>query len=686
MNRTNRHIFVLLLAVAGMWACANRGVGPQGGPKDETPPKMVKEVPENGAVNYHENRIEITFDEYLQLNDVVNQVLISPPQQRPPEVRAFGKKLTVTFDGELRDSTTYTIDFGEAICDNNERNPLKGYTFAFATGPEIDTLQMSGIVINAENLNPVANIYAGIHRNLADSAFEKEPFTRIARTNDKGEFTIQNIHRGIYRLYALDDISRDYVYQPGEGLAMHDSLFAPTVRHEGRVDTIFVADTIVAKMDSLQLDTLPHDTLGRYWERIESKTVPVFEPQDILLMYFKEDKLRHYFVRCLREQQHCFSLLFSAPQDAMPVIRPLNLADTLRADTLLADSLLTDSLAVDSLPKDSVLAHSIPLPADSLATDSVLLTLADSTATDSIVWTDYAVFQPSLNRDTITVWLTDSMVISRDTIAFTMTYMASDSILNLYPQTDTVYAVYRAPRLSEKAKAAIDKKKETEIKRLNVRHNASNNFDIYDSLRINSPTPLKYVDLEKIHLSLKKDTTYKPLKISPFIADSSKMQIVVPYKWEPEKEYRLELDSAAFTDVYNASNDQLESNLKVRSLEDYSTLIVKMENIDYRARIQLLSEKDVVLRELPVSDEGARFEFLKPTSYYMRLYLDLNGDGKWTTGDWMKHRAPEPVFYFSGKLTLRANWDFEETFNIHAKPLLEQKPAELKTVEGNKKK
>lgn len=670
MNKTNRHILVLLLATAGMWACANRGVGPQGGPKDETPPKVVKEVPANGTVNYHDNRLEITFDEYLQLNDVVNQVLISPPQQRPPEVRAYGKKLTVTFDGELRDSTTYTIDFGSAICDNNERNPLQGYTFAFATGPEIDTLQMSGIVINAENLNPVANIYAGIHRNLADSAFEKEPFTRIARTNDKGEFTIQNIHRGIYRLYALDDISRDYVYQPGEGLAMHDSLFAPTVRHEGRVDTVFVADTIVAKMDSLQLDSLPHDTLGRYWERIESKTVPVFEPQNILLLYFKEDKLRHYFVRCQRDAQHCFSLLFSAPQNSMPIIKALNSADTLLQDSMMADRPAADSLAMDSVQLTI---------SDSIVLDSVVVS-------DSIVWTDYAVFQPSVHRDTITVWLTDSVVISRDTIAFTMTYMASDSILNLHPQTDTVYAVYRAPRLSEKAKAAMDKKKETEVRKLNVRHNAGNTFDIYDSLRIYSPTPLKYFDLEKIHLSVKKDTTYRPLKINPFIADSSKMQIVVPYKWEPEKEYRLEVDSAAFTDVYDTSNDKLETNLKVRSLEDYSTLIVKMENIDYRARIQLLSEKDVVLRELPVSDEGARFEFLKPTSYYMRLYLDLNGDGKWTTGDWMKHRAPEPVFYFSGKLTLRANWDFEETFDIHAKPLLEQKPAELKTVEGNKKK
>ena len=669
MNRTNRHILVLSIALVGMWACANRGVGPQGGPKDETPPKVVKEIPENGTVNYHDKRIEISFDEYLQLNDVVNQVLISPPQQRPPEVRAVGKKVTVTFDGELRDSTTYTIDFGEAICDNNERNPLKGYTFAFATGPEIDTLQISGMVINAENLNPVANIYAGIHRNLADSAFEKEPFTRIARTNEKGEFTIQNIHRGLYRLYALDDISRDYVYQPGEGLAMHDSLLAPTVRYEGRVDTVFVADSIVATLDSLQLDSLPHDTLGRYWERVESKTVPVFEPRDILLMYFKEDKLRHYFIRCLREEQHCFKLLFSAPQDSMPKIRPLNVADSLPMDTLRPDSLLQDSLA-----------------ADSLAGDSVALVTSDPVVLDSIRWTDYAVLQPSANLDTITVWLTDSTVIRRDTIAFTMTYMASDSILNLYPQTDTVLAVYRAPRLSEKAKAALDKKKETEVRLLSLRNNASAGFDIYDSLRISSPTPLRLTDLQKLHLSLKKDTVYKPLKISPFVVDSSKMQIVIPYKWEPEKEYRLTIDSAAFTDVYGASNDVTEATLKVRSLEDYSTLIVKMENIDYRARIQLLSEKDVVLRELPVKDEGARFEYLKPTTYYMRLYLDLNGDGKWTTGDWMKHRAPEPVFYFSGKLTLRANWDFEETFDIHAKPLLEQKPTELKVSEGNKKK
>ena len=673
MKRNNRHILPLLLtlAFAGLFACANRGVGPQGGPKDETPPKMVKEEPANGTVNYTNKKIEITFDEYLQLNDVANQVLISPPQQRPPDVRAIGKKVTVTFDQDLRDSTTYTIDFGSAICDNNERNPIENYFFAFSTGPEIDTLQISGLIINAANLNPVGNIYVGIHRNHADSAFEKEPFTRIARTGEKGDFTIKNIHRGTYRIYGLNDVSRDYVYQPGEGLAVYDSLITPTVRHEGRVDTLFINDTIVAKMDSLQLDTLPHDTLGRYWESITSQTVPVYEPQNVLLMYFEEDKQRHYFIRYLREEPHCIKLLFSAPQDSMPKITALPFVDTVRVVPTLTDTLLADSLRIDSLQIDS-------LHIDSLHTDT--------TRIDTVMWTDYAVFQPSIHCDTITVWLTDSMVIRRDTIEFEMTFMMSDSVYNLAPQTDTIRAIYRAPRISDKAKAEMNKHKLDRLPALNLRVNNSPTFDIYDSIRIVSPKPLRDVNLNMLHLNIKKDTTYRPLKATPFIADSAKTTIIVPYKWEPEKEYMLLIDSAAFTDIYGASNDRAELSLKIRSLEEYSTLIIKMENFDPRARIQLLNEKDAVVRELPAKAEGTRFEFLTPTSYFMRLYLDLNGDGKWTTGDRLKYRAPEPVYYFSGKLTLRANWDFEESFDIHAKPLLEQKPEELKKTEGNAKK
>lgn len=662
-NKLLLPLFCSLLLGVLIAACANRGVGPQGGPKDETPPKVVKESPLNGTVNYHEKKVEIQFDEYLQLNDVANQVIISPPQQRPPEVRAVGKKVTVTFDEDLRDSTTYTIHFGSAICDNNERNALQDYAFSFSTGPEIDSLQISGIVINAENLNPVANTYVGIHANHADSAFEKQPFTRIARTNEKGEFTIPNIHRGTYRLYALNDVSRDFLYQPGEGLAMYDSLITPTSHAEGRIDTLFLADTLVAKLDSLQLDTIPHDTLGRYWESVSASTTTVYEPRDIMLFFFEEDKQRHYFVRCLREEQHFFKLIFSAPQDSLPQITAL---PVYWSDTTSIDSLAPAPLAADSLSSDSL--ASAPLPVD------------------SIVFTDYVRYQPTAHNDTITVWLTDSVVIKQDTLPFLMTYLMSDSLYNLVPQTDTVFAVYRAPRLSAKAKAQKEKKKAQEEPQLRLKTNAKSDFDLYDSLRITSPTPLKHIGLDGIHLALRVDTIFKPLRIKPYIADSSKMRIIIPYKWEPEKEYRLTIDSAALTDVYGVSNQETEANLKLHSLEDYSTLIVKMEHFDPRARIQLLNEKDVVVRELPASEQGARFEYLKPTSYYMRLYLDLDADGHWTTGDWLHHRQPEPVYYYPDKLTLRANWDFEETFDIHAKPLLEQKPAELRAKPGDAKK
>ena len=136
--------------------CANRGMGPQGGPVDSIPPVPLKAEPENGSVNFTGNRIEVTFDEYIQLNNVAQNMLMSPPQQTPPEVKARGKKLLIHFVDSLRDSTTYTIDFGSAVCDYNERVPLRGYAFAFATGPTIDTLETFGLVVDAENRSTVS--------------------------------------------------------------------------------------------------------------------------------------------------------------------------------------------------------------------------------------------------------------------------------------------------------------------------------------------------------------------------------------------------------------------------------------------------------------------------------------------------------------------------------------------------
>ena len=142
------YIVLLTLVLAG---CANRGVGPQGGPKDSIPPIPRFCEPELGALNYHGNKIEVTFDEYIQLDNIGTNLMMSPPQQNPPEVKARGKKLIVQFKDSLYDHTTYTLDFGSAVCDYREKVPLKGYSFYFSTGEEIDTLETTGYVYDARS-------------------------------------------------------------------------------------------------------------------------------------------------------------------------------------------------------------------------------------------------------------------------------------------------------------------------------------------------------------------------------------------------------------------------------------------------------------------------------------------------------------------------------------------------------
>ena len=161
----------IVLTALVLVGCANRGVGPQGGPKDSIPPMAVKSVPENGTVNFTGKRIEITFNEYIQLDNISANLLMSPPQQRPPDVKARGKRVLVQFADTLRDSTTYTLDFGDAICDYTEKNPIHGYSFGFSTGPTIDTLETTGFVLDAENLKPKKGIIVGIHEDLSDTAF-----------------------------------------------------------------------------------------------------------------------------------------------------------------------------------------------------------------------------------------------------------------------------------------------------------------------------------------------------------------------------------------------------------------------------------------------------------------------------------------------------------------------------------
>ena len=624
-------VFGGIVATLLLASCANRGQGPQGGPRDSIPPVVLKETPLNGTLNFAGKEIIVQFDEYIQLDDVQKNVMISPPQQTPPEVKAVGKKLSIVFQEDLIDSTTYTLDFGVAICDYNEKVPMEGYVFSFSTGDVIDSLAIAGRIYEASTLNPMAGVLVGVHRNLEDSALQTIPFTRITRSDSEGNFVIHNLQPGTYRLYALDDISRDYLYQPGEALAFADSLVVPYCTHEIHTDTIWY--------DTLGIDVLTGDTMfTRIVDSTYTHEVTRYYPDSLVLWCFEETKQRHYFQGVRREDQHAFTLIFSAPKDSLPRIRALRPSEV--------DSLLSDSAWVD--------------------------------------FVQYSMLQASPHKDTLTYWLTDSMVIGMDSIYFEMEHLITDSLYNLVPQVDTLLAVYRRPRMSEKARETYERNRRN--RKLELKTNASSKFEIYDTLRVVAAFPIDTLHDDMFHLWQKVDnTTLKPMAMQLVKKDSIGMEISLLATLEPEANYQLKIDSAACVDIYGVGNDSIDVNLKVKSKEEYSSLTIKMQEYDSLARIQLLNDKDEVVRELPAKQEGTRFDYLAPTTFYLRLYIDQNADGKWTTGDWQQKRQPEPIYYFPKKLKLRANWDFEETFDHLAIPRVDSKPKALAGKDNKKK-
>ena len=574
--RKTLYILVLVILLA---SCANRGIGPQGGPKDSIPPVPLKYEPEMGALEFKGKKIEVTFDEYLQLDNIAQNLLMSPPQQTPPDVKARGKKLIVQFQDTLRDSTTYTIDFGSAVCDFREKVPLRGFNYYFSTGSTIDTLEYTGFVYDAENLTPRPSVFVGIHEILDDSAFTKEPFLRVARTDSVGFFRIGNMRPGTYRLYAVDDISRDYRFTPGEAIAYHDETITP--------------------MDSTSA----------------------------IMYLFKEQQQKLYMQRTTRDEQHLIRLSFSAPPDSLPELRFMK----------------------DSLP----------------------------------IELNYHT-QYSRHNDTITLWLLDSAAIAIDSLFIEARYRRTDSVYQLEWATDTLRAIWRAPKLTAKAQAAQERKNRN--RRLELRSNARTGFEMYDTLRLTCTTPLAAIERDSIHLFERVDTVLKPVKFTIADHDTLPMELRFIADLKPDQQYELKIDSGALHDIYGVTHIAGTYTLKLKTPADYSTLRVKLNPFVEHARIQVLDKQDKVVRELPAVSEGAFFEYLKPDTYYLRFYVDENEDGQWTTGSWDAKRQPEAVFYFPEKIQTKSNWDFEEEWDYTAVEQVKAKPAELIKASMNAKK
>ena len=241
---------IIFLAIAGLLVVACASIGsPDGGPYDETPPLFLGSTPEPFALNVKDKRVVLEFDEFIKIEKAAEKVVISPPQLTQPEIKTSGKKIVVALDDSLKSNTTYSIDFSDAIVDYNEGNPLGNFAFLFSTGSQIDTLAVSGTVLDASNLEPIKGILVGLHSDLSDSAFITKPFDRVSRTDADGRFTICGIAPGRYRAYALQDVNQNFKFdQKNEMIAFLDSLVVPYTEIRMHQDTTWI--------DSLTIDTI----------------------------------------------------------------------------------------------------------------------------------------------------------------------------------------------------------------------------------------------------------------------------------------------------------------------------------------------------------------------------------------------------------------------------------------------
>lgn len=351
-DRKKHTIRTILLCCIGAFitACASIGT-PSGGDYDLDPPKVVKVTPEFNATNVQKGRVEIIFDELVQLEKQDEKIIITPPQQNFPNIRAVNNRVVVDLRDTLLANTTYTIDFTDAIVDNNEKNVLENFAISFSTGDVVDSLSVSGKVLTADNLEPVSAMYVGIHSDLSDTAFIKKPFLRISRTNELGKFTIKGIAPGKYRIYALNDINRDYRYNdPGEAIAFLDEVIVPSTEAASRQDSIF--------------------DIKHIFDTIKTVHYTRFLPDDIVLRSFTSSFKRQYLQKVERPSDDVLNIFFGSATQ-MPKIEPLDIPAGIDEWSVLERSAGNDTLKFWITKPAIVQMDSINLKISYYMTDSL---------------------------------------------------------------------------------------------------------------------------------------------------------------------------------------------------------------------------------------------------------------------------------------------------------------------------
>jgi len=315
------------------------------------------------------------------------------------------------------------------------------------------------------------------------------------------------------------------------------------------------------------------------------------------------------------------------------------------------------------------------------------------------------VLETSAKKDTLTYWLRDTMLVNQDTLQFSMEYLVTDTLGQLVTQLDTLELIAKTPyekRLKARQKAFEEWQKEQEkkkkreepydsiypVKPLEVKWEATQQMDPNRSVYVESPTPLASLDTAAIHLYSKIDSLWYRAPYEFHRCDSMLRRYEMVVDWHPETEYSLEIDSAAFVDIYGLVSRSFKQGIKVKSLDAYATLQMQLSGIDEKKLVvQLLDGSDKVVQESPAEDDGvAQFYYVNPGTYYMRAFVDRNGNGLWDTGNYDKDLQPEDVYYYPRDIEAKEKFDITLQWNLTAKKRNHQKPGKITKQQPDKEK
>ncbi len=619
---------IVVISFIAVMGCARMG-SPDGGWYDEKPPEVIRSTPVDGATGVAQKKVSIYFNEYIVVDNPTENVVISPPQLEQAEIKTKGKSIVVELNDTLKENTTYTIDFSSAIKDNNEGNLMGNYTYSFSTGGAIDTLEVSGFVLDAETLDPIEGILVGLYL-VTDSVeedstivneFHSVPMLRVAKTDQDGHFTVKGVKEGTYRTYALKDVDNNFFLTPngGEQMAFLDELVTPTVIDDTRQDTTM--------LDSLRIKSI--------------QVVPYrhFLPDKLVLRAFTEENKTRAYVKSDRTDAEKFTLFYTYGDSLLPEVRGLNFT-------------LDDNYILEVNAKK----------------DTITYWLRDSALID----TDSLEIEMTYRMtDTLGVLVpqTDTLVI-----------LPKMSYEKRKKAEQKEYDEWLKKERKEK------KKKHQEMldsimppKPLTVSSSAKNTLNPDQNIRFEFPTPLEFIDSTKLHLYIKHDTLwYNARWLWRAVPEKNIRTYEMLAEWQPGCEYSLELDSAAITDIYGKTTEALKIGFRIKALDEYGTLQVNIPALSGKNIIaQLLEQGGKVVKEYTTNDGVARFWYLDEKEYYLKVIVDDNNNGEWDTGEFDSLLQPEQVYYYSKAIPCRVKWDIVETWNPFYKPQNEQKPSQL---------